>query len=281
MKLSLPSLPTAKCLANLLAILLLTVLSASRVDAAVLYEPFDTSPLDTSVWKVVKRNGNTAVVGVTTWSEGTGLLIARPASGAPTNGDGNSNAVVYYTGTQDDIQNGLMSDFSGSVTLSLGTGYNRTDSNRGVVLRAQSTAAYGLSGYYLTFNSNKLSLYENPSSHSANGTELAFDSISITLVANHAYRLDFSIIDSTVTGTLYDGTTVIATLTHDLSPAGEAYYADGYFGLRGAYQGEVYSYFSDLTLTTEAIPEPSTVALLAFALIGLCAWRTSHKPKGI
>ncbi|HWL53797.1 MAG TPA: hypothetical protein VNQ90_15265 [Chthoniobacteraceae bacterium] len=270
MKPTLPSVPAMKSLIFLLAMLLFAALNAPTAGAAVLKEPFATPVGDVPPnWKTVKRNGTTAVVGIESWNGGTdyGLLISRPDSGGS-----NANAAVFYTGTMEGISEGVMSDFSGSVTLVLGAGYARTDSSRGVVLRAQSTSGYGFPGYYLAFTSNKLFLSRDPVSHSDNGVGLTSVPLS-GLQEQHAYRLDFSIVGSTVNGTLYDGSTVVATLNYDLSPDGESYYTKGSFGLRGGYQGYVESYFSDLTLTPAPIPEPAPLALLASGLLALGLWR--------
>ncbi len=230
-------------------------------------------------WVLRWRGAGTARVGaIATFSNNVstnrqGFLIQRTAAGTSPS---NSSANLFYTGSTPLSPTGSMSDFEGSIKLTID---GATSVNRGVLLRAQATTAYApVNGYYLALTQNNLTLYHNPQDHTTPGTTLATDTFTASLGTE--YVLSFHFDGTDFSASLSNGVTEVASLVVDLTDpefAGLAYYSSGAFGLRTGYGSASSSYFYDLQI--DAVPEPGSFVLLGVGALAFAALRRrSNKP---
>jgi len=273
---------TPPCIANFTAFSLKSLIAAAflvipmgSLMAGTLIEPF-SAPLEgiPTGWVRSKKAISVpdSVAQVVPFGSGSWLSIERPSS--VTQGYASDySAAVYYTGSTDGIENGVLSDFSGMVTMNLTTVANSM-SARGVMLRAQS-ASYSASGYFVAIyggnadNPGGLGIWKDPVSHTDNGLQLDFVAFSQPIVQGVDYVLHFSAIGAVLKAelTTADGATSLASLELQLDAG---YYESGLFGARAGNQGaNTVTYFKDVNITT-AIPEPK-VAYVAVIGIGLIA----------
>lgn len=243
------------------------MLPATARAATVITEPFSSPEGGLPANWVLKKRGTAPddIAQIATNNGQNALRLYRPDLGKDV-GTSNYQAAVFYNGSTGDVTNGRMSDFTGSMIISL-TRVNALSDTRGIVARAQSQA-YVFNGYYLAVNPTGIGIWLNPASHIDSGKQLAFSAFENTLLANTDYRFEFSVLGSVLKAELWsiNGGSLLGSVTVDVAqqyPTDPAY-NEGYFGLRVGY-GSVdnATYFRDLNLTV--VPEPKAAFLLLVA----------------
>ena len=235
----------------------LAVATTSSADAAV-YTRFDSAgALDD--WNDVHYPGTPSQpVKIVNGPKDVAVLeIARPTGGAAAN-----NAFVYYTGSEGGIVDGKVADFEMTSVFSTSWGNQFDSTTFGFMVRAQE-ATYGSSGgYYIAFSpkdGGTLTLFDSPTTHTANGTVL--DSVAVSLSKENYYLFKLSAVGSTISASVWseDGNTLLAEVEY-----GNARLDGGYFGVRTGFGNTVVGqYVKDISVTV--IPEPATIG---FTLMG-------------
>lgn len=197
------------------------------------------------------------------------LTRRRGSTSNPTN----FQAAVFYTGSS---PSNTFSNAQGTITVRHGA--NLSSSNKsGVVVRSQNRAWANISGYYLTYDRDFVSIWHDPRGHNNHGTLMGQSALLSSLDTDTDYLFHFSFIGSILSATLTTlEDTLIGTVTVDTSDSQYSsltQYTEGSFGLRIAY-GSTNSptYFKDLTLTSQ-IPEPATAALMVVPFLSFLLWR--------
>ncbi len=211
----------------------------------------------------------------------TGLQLARTVS----TGGASGNSFVYYKGSNDEVTNGILSNFSASLLIRpAGTSSNITD-YRGVMVRTtiNNSPSGSLSGYFVAVNrEGTLAIFKDPgagnsgnSGGGARGNLISSISLTSGLSLDTDYLFSISAIDDKISASIYAWNVAESAFT---TPLGEITitdnsYSSGLFGLRIADSGINRStYFRDLTITP--VPEPASAALLLPALaVGLALRR--------
>lgn len=194
-----------------------------------------------------------------------------------TNG-GNGNSWVYFNGSFDHVQNGVLSDFTASAVLrtTVGNGF------RGMIVRAQGNAA-NISGYYIGVNrqssGSTLEIRKDPSSAGGLGTLLQSVALPNPFPHHTDMHLVIDAIGDVLTGSLYawnDGDSSYSTLVQTVTIS-DSSYSEGLFGFRSGFSTNTQNaYWRDLEIVT-AIPEASTAALaVIMGLLGVIAWRRTR-----
>lgn len=254
---------------GLLVACLLTLGASSSAFAAEtqITEGFDVGTTLPTDWSAYYRTGvapdpNYAIGIVGVIGDKRMLRLQRPS------GQGiNNNLTYFYTGSEGHISNGVLGNFTGSLTVRTNQIETQSSSVQGVVVGVQSATYDNLTGFYVAYDLNGLYLYQNPTTHAVNGTLRASDTFSDAIIAGTDYDLRIAVNGATLTASIWsmDGLTQIGGLSYTAG-------ADitGLFGLRTSFgNSDIAAYFGDVNLTAYSqVPEPATTAL---ALAGLIA----------
>ncbi len=205
-------------------------------------------------WVAVKKGGEAiAAIHELTGTPGTnGLLLQRP-------GKDPASAALYLTGSQGDITEGKLGDFTVSVTIRFESSPKSTSGYYGIVGRAAKRSYDKNKGYFVAFQpvgkSRTLSIFRDPLSHVENGEELASVPLGEELKPGTDYILQAHfkgpVIEATLwstdaAGAKHDNLASVSTDAADTSAA-------GYFALRGAFgnSGPQGAYFRSLHISTQ------------------------------
>ncbi len=184
---------------------------------------------------------------------------------------GGGSSAIYYTGSNGEVENGQIANFDSALTIRFGGSGVPATTLRGIVFRTQTqdistpggtTGFWGYSvGIISTGENRGLYLYENPTGTTSSGFGQLLESATFSedLANNVDYRLKVSAQGAVILASLEtsDGE-VLGNFTYS-----NAVVTDGYFGLRTANANtNVNTYYSNLHMTAEAIPEPATAMLL-------------------
>jgi len=207
-----------------------------------------------------------------------GLLFQRAASGGA-----NSNGVVFYTGSSENISEGIIQGyFSAQISFTL-SGVSLGDgSSQGIILGA-SQQNYDATGIYVGFfasGSNRgLGIWSNPTGNNNPGTQLDFSAFTANLARDTTYILELSVSGNVLSASIRTNDAIpqqIASVS-----ASDVNIAAGYFGIRTAYANtSVATTFSDLTLSV--IPEVGTLPLMGVGIgsLFLLGVRRRIRPAG-
>ncbi|MDQ8194813.1 PEP-CTERM sorting domain-containing protein [Coraliomargarita sp. SDUM461004] len=166
-----------------------------------------------------------------------------------------SNVAYYYTGTTGDVTNGVLGDFSATLNVQTKQTSSQAASTQGVMVGAQSTT-YASTGFYVAYDLDGLYIYENPTSHTSNGTLRDSDAFDSSILADTTYELGISVNGNELIASLSSGATELGTVSYTAGAD-----IEGLFGVRSAFGNSgISAYFGDVEIT--AIPEPSSFALL-------------------
>lgn len=205
--------------------------------------------------------GGLAAVGV-----GGGKIMLRLRRTTGSGGSPSQNLTYYYTGNEGSVQNGVLHNFTSSLTVRTEQTPTQTSSLQGVMVGAQSVS-YDVEGFYVAYDLNQLYIYSNPSRHDDSGEELARANFTSTIAASVDYSLRIEVNGETLTASMWTigGTpTQLASVSHTADAA-----ISGLFGLRSSIGNPgLQTYFGDVEITAYApIPEAGTTATVLGALV--------------
>lgn len=262
---------------GLAAALLAVGLSSVAVAQTQIAQPFDGESLPTDWFAHYNQAANqpaAGALGIEDAGNGSRMLRLERASSAGSA----ANLTYYYTGSQGSIANGVLGNFTSSMTVRptvVGSAnFTALSSNwQGVVVGAQSLTYSDPGGFYVAYNRTSLSIYSSPANHimvpappAAPITPLSTADFATALSANTDYKLYIAVEGDTLLASMWtnDGLTQLASVSWTAS--GDI---SGYFGLRSSFgNGTGAAYFGGLELNAyPPIPEPAATALLLIGLI--------------
>lgn len=227
-------------------------LLGSSLNAQLISQPFN-SPLGgfPDDWNRTYSGGTAAsTIEIQERSEGVNQLLLRRDNGG--------HQIIHYIGSQGDIVNGVMADFSVSVVL---MAPNSRNDPRGIVGRTSNTNYSNISGYYAYVQSNNLYITKDPVSGNSHGTTLISAALSENLSVEVDYLHTFSAIGDQLSAAIWkmDGEGNFSILLGEVSVTDDSY-SSGLVGIRVAPGGNGrITWVSDFEMTI--IPEPLTISL--------------------
>lgn len=205
-------------------------------------------------WVVAKR-GEEAIAGIheLPGTNGTmGLLLQRPAKNP-------ASAAVYFTGSQGDIVEGRLGDFTVSVTIRFESHSKASSGYYGIIGRATNRNYDKNKGYFVAFQpvgkTPSLGIFHNPLSHVENQEELASVPLSQELKPGVDYILQAQFKGPVIEATLWstDSAGAKQETLGSVSTDAAVQLEPGYFALRGAFgnSGPQGGYFRSLHISTQ------------------------------
>ncbi len=178
--------------------------------------------------------------------------------------------MAYWTGNSGAIQNGVITN--AKVTSLLQWPSQNNGQSIGILGRVQDTSLLSMSGYfvglYRTGSVNSLIIGKDPV---GNNFGSILDQVQVTLTTNTFYLLESTFSGDTISVSLYAaaGGEAIRTLS-----VTDSSYTSGVFGVRSRSLAADRQFIFD-NYTIAAVPEPSSVAMLAGA--GALAWGIARR----